>query len=268
MGVGVGHAGESYGIASDFNTGLIYDVDLQTGEFSNPRATGIYRFGGLEFAGSELYGLSTDVAAGALYRIDQQTGASTLIGSLGQTRVVEGDLAYDPGTGRMFGSQNVYPNLGNSVFELDLASGKVIFSRIIRDVGDLDGLAFDGGGNLWAMDVTNDMLLRLDTSNMHVLETVELSQDIVTSSGIDWDPSSRTMYLIEGKSNRETLYTVDLGTGEVAHVGDVQVPGRMSAITIVPAPASVSGVLLGASAVLRRRRSCRHAGVAVGVGAA
>jgi hypothetical protein len=59
-----------------------------------------------------LYGL-VQAGTGSLYRINTTTGVATLIGNLGLTNIVEGDLAFDPTTGNLYGLQD---QVGNNLF--------------------------------------------------------------------------------------------------------------------------------------------------------
>ncbi len=98
-------------IGCDTN-GVLWDVNPSTGAVSNPRSTGLSYLSGIAYSASgTLYGLAINIPsgtnpAGTIYTINPTTGAATLVGGLGLTAIYEGDLAFDPTTGVLYGLQD------------------------------------------------------------------------------------------------------------------------------------------------------------------
>ena len=100
--------------------GILEDVDQATAVVSNPRNT-IPGLVGIEFdAAGTLYGLSS--SNNSLFSINPTTGAANLIGGTGLNTILEGDLAFDPTTGTLWGAYDLAtPNL--NFFTLNTTTG-------------------------------------------------------------------------------------------------------------------------------------------------
>src|SRR5215207_4239010 len=100
----------------------LYDVNQATGTATNPRLTGTNLLVDIAFAPSgTLYGVTSQVAGGpvsSLYRLDPVTGAATLIGPTGVT-ILEGDLAFNPITGTLFGAVSQGTGLARNLFTVN-----------------------------------------------------------------------------------------------------------------------------------------------------
>jgi hypothetical protein len=241
-------------IASDFNTGIIWNVNLETGDVSNARHTGMEYLGGIEFDSSGvLYGLRTfPSTASALYKIDVDTGEATLIGDLGLQRVYEGGLAWDHTTLTMYGVQDHMEEL----FIVDLITGQ---ATIVTDLpisdGDFSGISFDSQGDLYLLESTHNNLWKIDKFSGDIFNILALSTDIDSAAGMDFDPVSGTMYVIDGPycDIPNHLYKLDLNTGNLTLIGVNTTSDRLTGLTIIPEPATLILVGLGGLVLIGRR---------------
>ncbi|MEM6561811.1 MAG: hypothetical protein AAF656_09430, partial [Planctomycetota bacterium] len=141
------------------NTARIFDVDPVTGAATNPRFTGSdvladIAFGpdGLLYAFTDGIGVVNGVAApSSLLTIDPATGATTVVGSSGLL-LSEGDLAFQPGTGTLFGISTVNGVVDLITFDTTTGAASVVGTLAIT--GDGSGLAFDDAGQLFVLDTT------------------------------------------------------------------------------------------------------------------
>src|SRR5437016_944782 len=105
-------------------TSKIVDIDPVSGAASNPRDTGIFLLAGIARQPSTgtLFGLTTLVSnpANSLITIDIATGTPTLVGSVGLSGIVEGDLAFNPFNGFLYGLQTgTGPGVQRNIFRID-----------------------------------------------------------------------------------------------------------------------------------------------------
>lgn len=244
-------------IGNDDKSGMLYDVSPLTGTISDPRATGITGLVGIAASpGGDLYGL-TSFGGGptpdALYRIDPTTGASSLIGATGLKSIFEGDLAFDPATGVLYGVQNATSN-GLGLFTMNVSTGAATLIGNVERFGDLSDIAFDKSGNLFLLDddqngISN--LLEVNKSTASIINTVRLSLNLGPVGGMTFDPSSGRLYVVDGTDGPYTgtnsLYALNTTTGDLALIGNTGLSAGLAGLTFstsaVPEPAS--GSLLG-----------------------
>ncbi len=219
-------------IGNDYN-GVLYDVNPSTGVLSNPRPTGLVNLCGIAYsANGTLYGFTNLPMNGAnplgiLYTINPATGASALVGNLGLADILEGDLAFDPTTGRLYGIQGATPTT-RTLFSINPATGvgadigAVISGPSVID--DLSAMAFDSAGDLYIVDVTPSTLLLVNKSTGTIIATISLSlKGLGSTAGMAFDPVSGIAYLATGSNgvlpSTDSLYTVNVSTGALTLVG-------------------------------------------------
>lgn len=251
---GTTHAGVTP-LAVDYTTNFLYDVDLSTGGVNNPRPLDGYRISGIDYGpGGTLYALGQgpNLTDPSFFRIDVATGELTRIGSLGVNYHI-GALAYDEQTGVMYGSQIPVSGLG-AIFTIDLATGAATVFQPSIAAGA--AIAFDGDGRLWVLDSQYDFLWELDPDTGASINAMALPYDVSVLTRMDFDPTSGKMYVFEGADTAPVnqpsdLYTIDLATGALTHVGATASQFDPMGFT-VPEPAAA---LLIAPAFLAWRRS-------------
>lgn len=213
--------------------GTIYDVDRTTGAATNPRDTHIMPLAGIvESNSGVLYALTTGVSS--LYRIDKTTGNSSLIGVTG-VWVIEGDLAFDPSTGKLYGllEEVQYPAYGQYLLEIDPATGSAERVGAFTELGDYSAMAFHSDGRMFVLDAQNPELLEIDPATASVLRSVGLSVSLNWTAGMAFDPISETFYVVPGYNNGNSpLYTLDIETGILTPVGLLGVPDGMTGLSI------------------------------------
>src|SRR5262249_9805630 len=164
----------------------------------------ITRLTGIAFRPTDgaLFGLTTQgstTATNALFRIDPITGASTLVGQTGLSSIIEGDLAFDPTSGLLYGVQNLSSPTSRHLFTIHQATGVEKTIGSVEGDGDLSGIAFDSAGNLFILDDDHSLsaisqVLRVDKSNAAILDAVPLSLRLGPLLGMDFDRSTGVLY--------------------------------------------------------------------------
>lgn len=264
--------------------GTLYDVDPVTGAATNPRSTGM-NLVDIQFIGSTLYGLTWrgvpgDPNGNSLFRIDPITGAATLVGptSLPADRgyIVEGDLAYDPVTGILYGS-TFYGAADNPqshfVFTIDPVSGAATLFGPDLGQTDFSGMAVDGAGRLFLtagnfIEVT-DTLLQIDKVTGAVVGGVALMPvnfccGVGTGLGMDWDPITGQLFVVDafnnndGNAGLEGFYSLNTATGGLTYIGHTVSGGLVGIAFQAPEPTSLALLGLGLAGIGLSRRGKTH----------
>ncbi|MDX2131476.1 MAG: DUF4394 domain-containing protein [Planctomycetota bacterium] len=113
------------------------------------------------------------------------------------------------------------------------------------------------GTQLFVVDAGLDALLLQNPANSGQLTTIgSLGTDITDLSTFDISGNTGVAYMSIRDMNlsRSTFWTVNLSTGAGMMVGEVGGGSIITAMTVVPAPASAALLGLGMAAALRRRR--------------
>jgi len=270
---------QSVFLGSDFTSDFVnlqptvlYDVDPVTGAATNPRSTNINLVIGIEYsAAGILYGVTgqttasnPNTTANALYTIDPFTGASTLIGATGLGGIGEGDLAFDPTTSTMFGVFNTTTGPSTRrLYTIDLSTG-VATQFAGFGLLDISGLAFDATGILYGLDngqPTGSRLVTFDKSTGAIVTSVNLSVELGSLGGLRFNPLTGTLFAVDGgTAGTDTLYTVNIATGQLTSVGSTGLANGLSGLAIVPEPSSIAlfAFGLGAVGLLCWRKSSRR----------
>jgi hypothetical protein len=207
-------------------TQSLYTIDTNTfavtfvGNYTIPGNEGF--IGGLAFDANQiLYGISATSGA-QLYSLNPANAFTTLIGPLNVGFVFEGGLAFEPGTGVLYGvnQDNAFaPHL----MRINVATGQAtVVGQIAGKQHDFAGLAFDPAGQLYGLDRPTNALWKIDKLNPSGALTVQvgagLGSGIVMGNvgGMTNDPATGTYYGYAGDGGgggSRHLFTVDLATG-------------------------------------------------------
>ncbi len=239
---------------------LLYDID-QYGNGSNGRDTGLDHVVGLTAGqGGQLYALtaSSSLASPAsLYTLDPVSGAATLVGSTGLPGVTEGDLAWNPANGKLYGLYSVQAGR-RLMFTMDPLTGA---AELLPDPlpGDPSAMVFVGD-KLYIHDTSLRNLLRIDPLTGAVQSVVPASGRLYSHalSAMAADPETGSVYIADW-----FLHTLDVRTGELlSHISYPGLRFNCSGLAVIPestpVPEPTSALLLTASLALllcgRRRR--------------
>jgi len=233
----------------------IVDVDVITGAATNPRDTGIFLIGGIATQPSTgfVFGLTTFVSTpiSSLIRIDPVTGTPTTIGPTGLPLVVEGDLAFNPLNGLLYGIQDGGPTgTQRNLFRINPTTGAATVIGSISSQGDYSGLAFDMTGRLFTVDdgvSGNSLLHTIDPATATIIDTKIMNVHLGGGVGLTFDSISGIAYLGDGgQTGTGFLYTLDTQTGFLSPIGPTSVPGGIVGLSFVGVPEPSSLALFGA----------------------
>jgi len=207
----------------DYVTSTLWDVDPVTGACSNPRGVAAtYPVGLAGAPDGTLYALTTyaSIPPNSLIEINPVTGAYSLVGNTGLTSIFEGDLAFDPTTGDLYGIQN-YVGYQYWFFTLSLSTGAATLIGMINIYGiDLSGMAFDAAGNCFVLDTNLEHIIQIDKTSGYVQSFAPLSVSLGEVAGMDFDPITGDLYVVDGYTGAtKNLYTCDPNTGAMTLVG-------------------------------------------------
>lgn len=245
----------------DFSAGTLYDVDTATGAATNARSIGFVNVAGIarDPASGSFYGLTTlgGLNSNSLIRIDPVTGAGTLVGATGLSNIFEGDLAFNPTNGVLYGIQDVpmgTPGPRN-LFTLNVTTGAATTVGTVATSGDLSALAFNALGVLYTINTQSDVLHTVNPLTGAVLTSTSLSTALGTGAGLTFDPVSGTAYVVDGiGSGTDSLYTLNTATGSLTLIGALGVSDGLSGLAFnnvaaVPEPSTYALMLAGLGVV-------------------
>jgi len=235
-------------------TSNIVDIDPMTGAATNARNTGVYGLAGIAIQPTSglLYGLTSVVStpANSLIRIDPVTGSVNVVGPTGLPSIIEGDLAFNPIDGMLYGIQDAGPSfMQSNLFRINPNNGVSTIVGNTGSNGDLSALAFNSSGTLFAIDsggLANSTLLTIDPVTAFITSTTNLNVNLGSAVGMTIDPNSGIAFVADGGDTNPMsfLYTLDLANGTMNTVGPTGILGGISGLTAVPIPEPSSAVLI------------------------
>ena len=234
--------------------GVLYDVNIATGVATNPRPTGagVESLTGITFApNGTLYGLTSFVGtpANSLVTIDPVTGSTAQVGFTGLV-IAEGDLAFDPTSGVLYGMQHV--PLNRQLFTINVTTG---VGTLVGSLGGSEeiepsAMTFGSDGTLYVLDTGIDFgdrpdiptrLLTIDKSTGATLTSVDLAIELGYTAGMDFDPLSGQLYVADGGVGEGTnsLYLVSPASGAMSLIGQTGVAVGLAGLAFqIPEPSS------------------------------
>jgi hypothetical protein len=235
---------------------VLYQVDPQTGQASDPKPTGLSHVVGIAFGpAGPLYGLTNATAPtnpNSLVRINRTTGSSQLVGPTGLNNIVEGDLSCDRTTGVLYGMYHLTSG-ERKLFTLNAATGAA--STLPTSLsGDPSAMAFNAAGTLYVIDTALAKLLTVDKTTGDTLSSISLNRSLGSVAGMAVDPLTGTFYVADGDSGGTNhLYTLNPLTSVLTDIGPTGPPDGLGGLAFIPEPAALALLGLGA-VVLRGRR--------------
>jgi hypothetical protein len=159
-----------------------------------------------------------------IYTIDEVTGAMTPVGASGAQ--LHG-LAFDPVSGKMYGCDT------DALYEISMANGAANLVGYMSGHFFL-GIAFDGAGNLYGLDIGDESLYSIDPSNAATALIGDTGLNLNYAQDMAYDINNDILYLsaytVKGskadiagrftgeKSPGGELYTCDTSNGAATYV--------------------------------------------------
>jgi len=181
---------------------------------------------GADFVGTQLYGVSYGEGNSGLYKINEQTGEYELVDYTGSsltgfTYDAQNQVAY------AIGQVNMY----NYLYTVDLETGVSTPMGILDDPYLIIDIAVDNAGNLYGLDINNDVLLSINPSTAAVTQIGSIGLNINFAQDIAYDRDNGllygTLYAYDGGSHG--LYIINTSTGlatlKYAFNGNIEVDG-------------------------------------------
>jgi len=190
-----------------------------------------------------------------------------LVGPTGLPFLVEGDLAFNPVDGMLYGLQDGGTSLlERNLFRINTANGSATIIGSLGTTGDYSAMAFTPAGVLYVVDdrpnnddLANAVLSIVDASNGTVTSSTQLNLRLGSTLGMAIDPTTGVAYLADGGGGASTtsLFTLDFPTGTLTLIGPLGDPSGVAGLAFVTVPEPSSLVFLVLSVpvcqTLRRR---------------
>ena len=209
-------------VAIDFYSGDLWNVDLTTGAVSSPLPTAAqFAVGLATLPGQPVYALASAGGSSGttLMEIDPSTGSTFPIATWPQG-ILEGDIAFDPTTGTLYGIT------GSGQFgTIDLLTGAPSLIGVIPSLLDPSAMAFDDAGRLWLIDGwLPGFVLELDPLTGAVLSSTPITGAPLPQrkiGGMRYDATSGLLQVVlsRGNSPPARLWEIDPLTGFTSVVG-------------------------------------------------
>jgi hypothetical protein len=242
------HAQSLYGIM--FRTGgqtsglnpTLYDVNPATGAASNPRNVNVNNSVGIAIdpATGVMYGLTDQFGRinnvsgqggkNLLFTINPANGQATAVGRVDPTgvfQVFEGDIAFNPVDGSMWGVTTLINSA--RLFTINKATGLATQGpAILPQIGidlDISALAFDAAGNLYALDTRfpNNpgpaLLMRLNPQTGEVLASWNTGMLLGNVAGMTFVAPGELLIADGDTSGTNNLYRFALSTSTMTTIG-------------------------------------------------
>lgn len=190
-----------------------------------------------------------------IFTVNENTGAVNQIASIGTN--AEGDMTYDAAGNRLLISQGPFDK---NIYQVDLSNNNVSVFYSATGYDDIQGLAADNSGNVWAIHnrINSTGIAELLKWNGSGFTSYgSLGPGLGVNSGMDIDQNGDIYTL----ANNGVLYKVNATFGSPS-LTQVDVVGQpfgtgftgLAYATAVPEPATLAVVGLGLVGFIRRRR--------------
>jgi hypothetical protein len=197
--------------------GRLYDINPATGAATNPRTLGTgwaiaFSPSGVLYGITQTYGTPT---SNALCTVDPTTGTATVVAPNSPGIAVEGDMGFDPTSGLLYSVDG-----SGILYTVDTSTGVATLVGNVPGAQDLSAMAFDNSGNLFIIDTSSRLLLRVNKANAAVLASVALSPTPGGGvAGLTFDLTTGTAYYASGAGTTNNLYTLNTTSGALTLVG-------------------------------------------------
>ncbi len=216
------------------DNGTLVDINPADATTSNPRPVG-NKVNMIAWApNGTLYGVSqgmtTDVPPGGkLYTINIATGLATYVADLGMPVTVEGDIAIDPTTGKLYAIDSQ-----GALTTINTTTGAGTLIGTVPGNVDLSAMTFDANGNLYMVESFGQKLLKIDKTNAGILATLPMGNVGQQIGGLAFVPSGGTLYYVGDLPGK--FYSVNTTSGLATSIGAISPATGIWAMTYVPDP--------------------------------
>jgi len=202
--------------------------------------------------------------ANSLVQIDPTTGIFTLVGPTGFPDVVEGDLAFNPLNGLLYGVQTgTGAGVQRKFFSIDPITGAGTTIGPTGSTGDLSALAFSPNGTLYGIDTVgngNSILDIINPTTGQITNSMAMNVNLGTVAALTFNPTNGMAYVAAGRDfGTNILYQLDIVSGTLSPIGPVETVDGLSGLAFISVPEPSSVLLVGIGyltfrTVKRRRR--------------
>ena len=181
-----------------------------------------------------------------LYTVNLTTGQATLIGSTGQVEMF--GLAFDPTTGKLFGSQSTG---ATGFFDMNLGTGS---ATLIGNPGvNLDGMTYVGStGDIAGMWAGPGSLHRINR-NTGAQTLLSAGGGFVDNGGLAWLASDNNIYSVDW-SGGFYKYNVGSAYARTTIITGIGSYDGLASAAPVPEPMTIAMLGAGLVALAKRRR--------------
>jgi len=249
--------------AIHYDSGDLYKVSTVDASLTLASQIGAVGFGGLEMGpDGYLYGFSTGESPDpTLFKIDTTSYEITVVGPIGLDFIFEGSLVFSPGGTVYAVSNNGLSDTLPQLFTIDLKTGQGTSVGIISGGShDINGMAWRSDGMLVGIDRVTNSLLAIDPVDATSTLIAELDPVLGIVGGMasfgDAAYFTTAGPYVDTFFGTNFLYSLDLFSGETFLVGsfDGIIEGFGFSGLAIPEPATFLFLLIGAGAVVRRRK--------------
>jgi hypothetical protein len=181
-----------------------------------------------------------------IWQVDETDGTLTLVGASG---ALLNGIAYDP-AGTLYGCS------GTDLYTIDTATGVATLVGAMGNTGaTMIGIACDGDGNMYGVDIVDDNLYSIDTSTGVATLIGPLGVDLSYAQDIAYDIDEDTLYSTGYKGSTMgggALYSVNTATGTMTFIADFPIgalgcPSEIANLaipyTIGDLPQGIAGII-------------------------
>lgn len=262
----------------------LYDVDPATGTATNPRNVNVNDCVGIAVGpDGTMYGMTDQFGRinnqsgsggkNLLFSINATTGLATGIGRIDPTGVLqmfEGDIAFDPITGELWGVSTLQTSA--ALMKINTATGLgTVISTILPPSGvtafDVSALTFAANGDMWVLDTIYPTtpgparLYRINPATGAILQQFNTTTNLGNCAGMAFNPADGQLLIADGDTGATAnLYRFNFSTSQLELIGPTGASGGtnpvytgLAGLTFgIPEPASL--LLLGLVVIVARRR--------------
>ncbi len=164
--------------------------------------------------------LVIDNATNEYLSIDTATGVETLLGSsIPIADHLWSGMTWDPTTGILYAHATSCAE--SSLYTIDIATGAATLIGFVSNAGCLIDIAMSPGGQLYGVDIINDVFLAIDKTTGAGTVIGSIGFDANFAQDLDFDDASGVLYYaaFNNVSFNGELYIIDITSGATTFLG-------------------------------------------------